>query len=507
MWSSSVDYSQHANIRGSNSYSMIGAYDGATCGRYNSSGLVDINYCTDMSYMYANRYTINSSPRIYNGVLSISHAYQYCYNITGAPVCSNNVINMSYAYSYCYNLNGSPVCGNNVINMASAYYSCQNLTGSPVCGSNIINMSGAYYSCRKLTGSPVCGDNVVNMYQAYLNCSNLTSINRISKNVVNMCSCFYECTNISGTAILPKTVNNAHTAFYNCGKIQNVIIQSLKLDLYRTFYGNRSSNRLNVLFTDKNAYQNAIANKSNIFNYYFNTESDIADTIRIGSGNFTITNTCGGPLINVYYGTPVWDVIGIQPYCSNKYIKASEQCHIDYKYIIDGDNGDQINQDQVGMTYSATGPATITQDGDLIVNSDAQVDDVITVTATSTYNTDLSGTTQLIVKDKFIEVPGYFTFIEHVNSGSYANYDRYRCILSDPDSGSVRSTVQIKVFGGSSISVASNETIFVYQLDQTSGIASYGSTQNFTLDGELHSINFYKTYQYYTSFDVFIKHI
>lgn len=161
--------------------------------------------------------------------------------------------------------------------------------------------------------------------------------------------------------------------------------------------------------------------------------------------------------------------------------------------------------EQTGVTWSVTGNATISPDG-VLTTSNANDGDVITVTATSTYDSSISASITVSVVNHFSSETIDLNDGQWVDSGT--TVDGYTVYKSDAGSYNInngKSTCTVTVIGYSKVTVylrSYAENAFDYaELGPLDGTVSRGSTSNVLSTKGKQSSTTYSSYTFEISDD------
>ena len=262
----------------------------------------------DMSNTFRNCYSLQSTPRIPNGVTSLWYTFANCNSITHASnipstvstmcdsfagctslidtpnMVSGTLTNLTSTFSSCNHLTLARKIPDSVNIMDHTFYSCSQLQNAPEFPSSLETLNATFYQCYSLVNIPtlpnslkemeysfgVCNslvnapdipNSVVNMVNTFFRCSALLKMPNIGSNVVNMSYAFYDCSALTTATNIPASVKNMTGTFKGCGFLGgNIYIYSK--DIYSAsecFNGTTLTKNIYVPFTYDNVTQNLYA--------------------------------------------------------------------------------------------------------------------------------------------------------------------------------------------------------------------------------------------------------
>ena len=167
-----------------------------------------IGNVTNMSYMFANCYALQSVP-LFNtqNVNNMAYMFASCYSLQSVPLFNTqNVTSMAYMFQYCISLQSVPLFNTqNVTNMQQMFEYCYSLQSVPLFNTqNVTNMQQMFASCSALQSVPLFNtQNVTNMQQMFQSCYSLNFIPNFNTalvtnflNFANGCNSLDRCTTI-----------------------------------------------------------------------------------------------------------------------------------------------------------------------------------------------------------------------------------------------------------------------------------------------------------------------
>ena len=390
-------------------------------------------YATDVKYRGFDKCPALTSIDIPNATSIGEYAFQNCSALTSIDL--RNAINIG-EYAFC---NCSALTSIDLPNATSiggyAFYSCSALTSIDIPNATSIG-DGAFEKCSALTSIDLPNATSIGGY-AFQKCSALTSIDL--RNAINIgeyafCNCF-----VLTSIDLPNATSIGNGAFQNCSALTSIDLPNA------TSIGNgafQNDYSLKTIFLHSKTMCTctggpAIASSATIYvpesliNSYKTATywSSYASRFKtLESIKLTKISIIGDKNINTYNGN------------TTSTYKASY-------------NDGLVDPKQVGVTWSITGNATISQDG-VVTLKNASVGDQLTITVTSTYNTSISTSLTVSVVNDATSMTVDLNNGQWVDSGT--TIDGHTVYKSDAGSYHVNhgtSTCTINVFGYSSVTI------------------------------------------------------
>lgn len=318
-----------------------------------------------------------------------------------------------------------------------AFYNCYALESVDLHNATTIGRS-AFYSCKVLKNIDL--PNAITIGNgAFHNCYALESVNISSATSIGE-SAFQNC-NVLETIDLPNVTRIQGSAFSGCD-MKNIYLRSKTICILSGGLGFRSDSSLHIYVPESllNSYKTA-GHWSDYASFFKSLESiELSKISIIGNKN-----------INTYNGNTTGT------------------------YKVQYNDGDVLPE-QVGVTWSITGNATISQDG-VVTLKNASVGDKFTITATSTYNTSISASLTVSVVNAATSMTVDLNNGQWVDSGT--TIDGHTVYKSDADSyhtsnGSSKCTVAVKGY--------SLVTVYIRSYAES----NYDFTELGPLDGTVH---------------------
>lgn len=352
--------------------------------------------------------------------LDTSHAtsmyemFFQCYSLQAIPqMDTRNVTNMSRMFYFCSALTAiQQMDTGNVTDMSHMFYNCYSLKKIPQMDTgNVATMSNMFYGCCTLKEIPLLDTkNVTTMNSMFASCRSLLSIPLLdTKNVTDMSSMFSYCTSLLDVPMLDtQSVENFSNMFSNCHSLKSV-------NLYRT----DKATKMDSMFYLSSSLQ--------FLKLGADGDKEVQPLLSDVLSQFTLLKIyVYGYLLDAYKKSTNWSkyadrifsygervdlasiaIVGADKI--NTYVTHEIQLKVDYGYV---------KEEQLGVAWAVSGPATITKDGVLTLTDDAGAGDVVTVTATSTYDSSISATHAI---DITYMVPSYSVDLgdgQWIDSGS-----------------------------------------------------------------------------------------
>ena len=317
------------------------------------------------------------------------------------------------AFQNCYvlesvDLHNATTIGN------SAFYTCKVLKNIDLPNAITIDNS-AFYNCYALESVNISSATSIGG-SAFYNCYALESVNISSATSIGG-GAFSNCYALE-TIDLPNVTRIQGSAFSYCN-MKNIYLRSKTICTLSGALGFKSNSSLHIYVPESllNSYKTA-DHWSDYASFFKSLESiELSKISIIGNKNI---NTYNGNTTSTY--------------------KASY-------------NDGLVDPKQVGVTWSITGNATISQDG-VVTLKNASVGDKLTITATSTYNTSISTSLTVSVVNVAAGMTVDLNNGQWVDSGT--TIDGHTVYKSDAGSYYINngtSTCTINVFGYSSVTV------------------------------------------------------
>lgn len=295
-----------------------------------------------------------------------------------------------------------------------AFDGCTSLTSVDI--SNAISIgSSAFDGCTSLKSVDFPNVTRIKNY-AFGNCSSLTSVSLPKVTKIDSYA-FYDCTSLRNID-LPNVTNLAGNVFTGCS-MENVYLRSKTMCSCSGALGFTSAGSLSIYVPESliDSYKTAT-----IWSNYASCFKTI-ESIKL-----TKISIVGGKSINTYNGN------------------TTGTYKVQY-------NDGNVSPEQVGVTWSITGNATISQDG-IVTLKNASVGDKLTITATSTYNTSISASLTVSVVNIAVSMTVDLNNGQWVDSGT--TIDGHTVYKSDAGSYHVNngtSTCTVTVKGYSTVTV------------------------------------------------------
>lgn len=325
-------------------------------------------------------------------------------------------------------------------------------------------LESAFYLCSKLV--------TVNLAKAtsipnncFYDCISLSNINIPNLKTIND-SCFTSCNKLNNIHFdLVETIGEY--SFQSCKGLETISFSSLKTIRDRAFRNCTSLKRLilsnNTVCTLNSTYVFQDSSISSGDGYIY-VPDNLVDTYKSQTNWSTFANQIKS--MNELHLTSI-EIVGLNSI--NKYVSNNTNVECTYN----GGFSDLYYEEEMGITWSVEGNATIDQNGTVTLTNDAQAGDILTITATSNHNTN-------IIATKNIEV----VYIElscsiNLNNGQWIatdqNIDGH--IVYQSDAGSYHtdngtSTAIITVVGYMSF------TLYIW----SDGEGNYDYTEAFAID-------------------------
>ena len=272
----------------------------------------------------------------------------------------------------------------------------------------------AFYSCSVLTSVNLSNATSIGD-DAFQDCSALTSIDLSNATSIGD-SAFFSCYALTSID-LPNATSIGYRAFYDISSLKTIFLRSKTMC---TCTGNPNITSSATIYVPEsliNSYKTAT---------YWSSYARMFKTLE--SIKLTKISIIGCKNINTYNGN------------TTSTYKASY-------------NDGLVDPKQVGITWSITGNATISQNG-VVTLKNASVGDKLTITATSTYNTSISTSLTVSVVNVAASMTVDLNNGQWVDSGT--TIDGHTVYKSDAGSYHVdngTSTCTINVFGYSSVTI------------------------------------------------------
>lgn len=268
----------------------------------------------------------------------------------------------------------------------------------------------AFDNCYALTSVDIPNATSIGN-SAFSNCSALTSVDFPNATSIGN-SAFSNCSALTSVD-LPNATSIGDSAFSNCSKLKTIYLRSKTICTLSGTLGFFSFSSPTITIYVPNSLLNSYKTAdhwSNYASFFKSLESIELSKISIIGKN-----------INTYNGNTTGT------------------------YKVQYNDGDVLPE-QVGVTWSITGNATISQDG-IVTLKNASVGDKLTITATSTYNTSISASLTVSVINVVVSMTVDLNNGQWVDSGT--TIDGHTVYKSDAGSyhtnnGSSKCTVAVK---------------------------------------------------------------